>query len=339
MRLSVCPVRKIAVLRALYLGDLLCTVPAFRALRYAFPNAQIDLIGLPWSVSFAARFHDYLDQAIIFPGYPGLPEQKPDRLALISFLEKIQRSDYDLILQMHGNGNIVNRLIQAMDAGISAGFYRNSIPDCPNGRFMKYPEACPEVIRHLRLMSFLKIPLQGTFLEFPLNGQDYADLNKLGLDLRPRQYVVLHPGSRSLLRRWPPEYFAALADHCISMGLSVVITGTAEEKTVAKEVLGYMRHEAINLMGLTSLGAVALLIKDAFILLSNCTGVSHIAAAVETPSVIISMDGEPERWSPLNKKLHRVIDWKTKPCFEYVFKQVEMSIEVERQKNKVKLEY
>ena len=57
-------------------------------------------------------------------------------------------------------------------------------------------------------------------------------------------------------------------------------------------------------------------------LIANCTGVSHIAAAVKTSSVIISMDGEPERWAPVDKNLHHVIDWTKEPHFETVFNAV-----------------
>jgi ADP-heptose:LPS heptosyltransferase len=57
-------------------------------------------------------------------------------------------------------------------------------------------------------------------------------------------------------------------------------------------------------------------------LIANCTGVAHIAAAVKTQSVIISMNGEPERWAPLNKNLHCVIDWTKHRHFESVFDAV-----------------
>jgi ADP-heptose:LPS heptosyltransferase len=48
---------------------------------------------------------------------------------------------------------------------------------------------------------------------------------------------------------------------------------------------------------------VAVLIKNAAALVSNCTGVSHIAAALKTKSIVISLDGEPDRWGPFEQKV------------------------------------
>lgn len=315
-------IEKIAVFRALYLGDMLCLVPALRALRHFFPDSEISLIGLPWSVAFAKRFPGYVDKVIPFPGYEGLPEQIPDKLALLTFLEDMQSTHFDLVLQMQGNGTIINRLVKSFEATYTAGFYKFYRPASPFDLFMEYPEGIPEINRHLKLLEFLGIPGKGTFLEFPITQQDRENFSNLNLPFIKNQYICIHPGSRSIRRQWQPKYFASVADYAASQGFEVVITGTSEELPITREVEKFMKYHAINLAGKTTLGTVAILIRNAYALFSNCTGVSHIAAAVKTPSVIINMDGEPERWSPLNRTLHHVHDWKREPSFSMVFEKI-----------------
>src|SRR5436309_10334628 len=81
-RLAHLPAPRIAILRALKLGDLLCTVPALRSVRAGLPGAKITLIGLPWARTFVDRYSAYIDDFLEFPGYPGLPEQPVDPSAV-----------------------------------------------------------------------------------------------------------------------------------------------------------------------------------------------------------------------------------------------------------------
>jgi ADP-heptose:LPS heptosyltransferase len=311
-------IKKIIVFRALQLGDMLCHIPAMRALRHAYPDAHITLAGLPWAKSLTERFNTYYDDFIWFPGYPGLPEQVVDPVLFASFLSKVQSRHFDLALQMQGNGTIVNAMVELFEAHYTAGFFLPGDYASNKDYFLTYPDAGSEIERHLQLLNFLGIPPQGNELEFPLTISDQHAYDNLKLTLTPGKYVCIHPGSRGAWRQWPTSNFAAMADYAVSCGFQAVITGTAEEGKIVAEVISKMQQPAINLAGHTGIGAMAILIRDAYELISNCTGVSHIAAALKTPSIVISMDGEPERWGPINKDIHYTLNWLEKPDFDLV---------------------
>jgi len=323
MKLPEDEVKKIAVFRALQLGDLLCSIPAIRALRQGYPNAEIALVCLPWAKFLAERFPAYFNSFIAFPGYPGLPEQTFDPRTFISFLERVQQQHFDLSIQMNGNGIIANPLVELFGARFMAGFYKQGQYLPNNNYFIEYPNHLPEIERHLQLMQHLGVKANDTQMEFPLLEKDHRDLEEANLGLTPKQYVCIHPGSRGEERRWAPEYFAALADYCIEQGFKVVVTGTKDEADIVKNVINHMKHQPINAAGKTTLGAVGVLIKNTYALVSNCTGVSHIASALKTRSIVISLDGEPQRWAPLNKELHTTIDWTTTNDFNAVLKVAE----------------
>jgi ADP-heptose:LPS heptosyltransferase len=303
---------KIAVLRALQLGDLLCTVPALRALDAEYPAARITLIGLPWAREFARRFRRYIDAFIEFPGFPGMPEREVDTAAYPVFFEQMNSARFDLALQMHGSGRFTNPLTVLMGAKRTAGFYQRG-SYCPDAeRFLEWQESEHEVLRYLRLLETLGIGARGTHLEFPLTEADWDEWRALRLE----RYVCVHPGAQLASRRWPPERFAQVADELAREGWRVALTGTAPEAPLVRQVAAAMREPAIELAGRTSLGALAALIGRARLVVCNDTGVSHIAAAMRTPSVVICSGADPKRWAPLNRHLHRVLyhDVHCRPC-------------------------
>src|SRR4051812_30089177 len=220
-------VRRILVVRALKLGDLLCTVPALRALRAAHPFAEIRLVGLPWSAEFVERFDMYLDGLFVLPGFPGFPETPFDAQAFVRFLAQVQEWAPDLVLQLHGSGDLSNPLAVLLGGRQTAGFY---VPGqyCPDpDRFIPYPHHLPEVARHLRVVEHLGIPPRGTHKEFPVHDPDRRSLAVVlaevtdAAPLRVGRTVVVHPGSSVPERRWPPERFAAVADRLAEHGLTV----------------------------------------------------------------------------------------------------------------------
>ena len=308
MTLPTAEIRNIAVFRALQLGDLICSMPAISALRKAYPEAKISFIGLPGMKELIGRYKACIDDFIAFPGYPGLPEQPYDPEGFAVFLRKMRNAQCDLVLQMQGNGSIVNEMIRSFGAKYTAGFCQDNRE--ASALMLPYPNYGHEISRHLALMAHLGIEdTSAADLTFPLFDADFEGLKRQGLALKPRSYICIHPGSRGSWRQWPPLYFAMAADVCAEKGYQVVITGTKNELELANKVAALMKYAPIIASGKTDLGSVAALLSQARGLIANCTGVSHVAAALKVPSVVISMDGEPERWGPLNKELHRTIDW------------------------------
>ncbi len=299
------PPRNVAVLRALQLGDMLCAIPALRALRAAWPHARITLIGLPWAAQFARRFSRYLDDFLAFPGYPGLPEQAADADAFAAFVQQARARCFDLALQMHGDGRVTNRIVATLGARRTTGFTRFA-----EDGFLHYPEEGAEVRRLLALTQFLGAPCADAALEFPLGPEDEAELAAFaaarGLPAGP--CICLHPGARSADKRWPPAHFAAIGDALHARyGLPIVLTGSAAEMPLTAAVREAMRAPAADAAGPISIGALAAQIARACLLVTNDTGVSHIAAALRVPSVVVFISTDLARWAPLDGALHRPV--------------------------------
>jgi ADP-heptose:LPS heptosyltransferase len=312
--LDLSSLRSIAIFRALQLGDLLCVVPALRALRVAAPQARITLIGLPWAGSFAARFARYIDDYLMFPGFPGLPETPPRIESIPSFFAAAQAARFDLALQMHGSGMLSNPLLAALGAARNAG-YTIEGQYCPDpALFAPWKDGEHEVLRYLRLMEFLGMPSQGEALEFPLHEADFQSLAASGVALPPpASYVCIHPGAQLPSRRWSPQRFAQVADSLARQGWRIILTGTAAEREIIDAVMRAMHAPALDMSGRTDLGALAALIAGARLVVCNDTGISHIAAAVATPSVVICSGADPQRWAPLNRQRHHVL-YAPMPC-------------------------
>lgn len=299
------PVRQIAVWRPLKLGDFLVAVPALRALREAFPDAIIDYIGLPGTRELVRRFRMYLDGFVEFPGLPGLPEREWQAAEVVRFFRGMQRRRYDLLLQMHGKGRVANYFVPLCGgARVVAGYAGESahLPD--EDWFAPYPEDKHEIYKFLDLLRFLGIPADDAALEFPLSRWDERQLQQLAQLDKP--YACLHPGSASS-HRWPVEHFAAVADACSAIGLRPVLTGSKDEVELARGIAAKTKSGAVVLAGKTTLGTLAALLKHAEFYIGNDTGPSHIARALNVPSITIFSNADPARWGPLDTTRHRAL--------------------------------
>lgn len=300
----------LVIFRALQLGDMLCAVPALRALRTALPTARIVLVGLPWAVQFTERFPGYIDEFLAFPGHHLLPEQPVKTDAVAPFYTAVHQHRFDLALQMHGSGEITNAIVQSFGARCVAGF---GVPMFHPGRddyFYPYPDSGPEPLRLLELTEQLGAPPIGTHLEFPITAADELELASSGVahGLETGSYLCIHPGARWRDKCWQPQLFAHVADQLAAeFGLRVVLTGAYNEAGLTAAVARHMRTPALDAAVPLSIGAMAALMRRSKLLLCNDTGVSHIAAGLKLRSVVVFSKADIRRWAPLDQQRHRCL--------------------------------
>jgi ADP-heptose:LPS heptosyltransferase len=300
------------------LGDLLCTVPALRALRRARPDLRVSLMTWREMAPVVERFRSYVDELVDVPGWPGIPERPPRPDLIPAFLSAMRGRAFDVAVQMYGDRPAANHLTEALGARRVAGFHDPARHPADATTHLPYPASMHEVHRHVSLLQHLGVPPAGEELEFPLNREDRAEAAALlaRAETEPHRYAVLHPGATSSSRRWPSRRWSAVGDALVRAGLRVLVTGVPGEQAVTAAVVRDMAEAGYDACGATSLGGFAAVLQAAMLLAGNDTGAAHLAAALGTPSVTVFLSGDPRRWTPFRRDRHRIVraDVGCNPC-------------------------
>jgi ADP-heptose:LPS heptosyltransferase len=277
------------------LGDLLCAVPALRAIRAAEPSAHVTFIGLPTGAWLAERFPGYIDRWLPCNTCPGLPESKPDPIAHERFLRAARAARFDLAVQLHGDGRATNSFTASLGATRWGGLRRPGT-DEHNPLLAELRPERHEIERCGDALCAVGITSHDTRLEFPIRAGDRDQLAAV-VGTLPATVAVLHPGASRPERCWSASSFAAVADHLASRVDRVVLTGSAAEVDVVASVSARTATPPIALAGRTSLGTLAALLAGARVVVSNDTGVAHLAGAVGTPTVTVFARSDRRRWA------------------------------------------
>jgi len=133
---------------------------------------------------------------------------------------------------------------------------------------------------------------------------------------------VLHPGANWPHKRWPPERFAALGDRLVeAQRAQIALTGGADDVELASAVARRMRHPATVLAGQMTLRECAACVEQAQVVVSNDTGLLHVAAALGRPLVALYGPTSPRLTGPLGDPrrttiLHHPDCCPSVPCYQ-----------------------
>ncbi|GGV22140.1 hypothetical protein GCM10010182_50700 [Actinomadura cremea] len=280
------PVRRMLVLRALGLGDLLTAVPALRALRRGARSAGARgariTLAAPGALAPFARATGAVDAVLDASGLDG-PMAPPGPV--------------DTAVNLHGRGPRSHRLLAAARPGRLLAFAH---PEFPGTGGPEWDAGEHEVARWCRLVSAYGYDADPADLDLP----------------RPETAspapgaVVVHPGAAHAARRWPAERFAAVAAALRDAGERVVVTGGPGETALARRVTDRAGLGAdADLSGRTPPRVLAALVAGARLVVCGDTGVAHLATAYRTPSVVLFGPTPPDRWGPPRDRPEHTVLW------------------------------
>ena len=314
-------VRRIAVLRAGGLGDLVLTVPAMRALAAAYPDAELTLLGAPLGAALFAGRPGGPDRVVPLPPVPGVgaPEgSAADRGEIERFLAERRAEGFDLAVQLHGGGRFSNPFLLELGARYTVG---TRTPDAaPLDRALDYVYYQHEVFRWLEVAGLAGAP--PVEIEPRVEATEEERAFGAGLRRGARALVAVHPGATDPRRRWPVERFAEVGAELARAGARVLVVGSAEERELCGRVAEAARarlggtaadDRVEDLSAGLSLSELAGALAEADLLVGNDSGPRHLAQALGTRTAAVYWCGNLLNAGPLGRERHRVqVSWITR---------------------------
>jgi heptosyltransferase-2 len=275
--------RRVLVIRFGAMGDVVLASPLIRGLSRAGKGVQIDfLVKEPYIPLVAGdpRIHRILS----FPQCGGLD-------ALRNAVRAVRANRYDAVVDLQNSPR--SRAIACLSG---AGKRRTVRLDrwkrfcLVHFRKDLYGEPVPVPLKYLRTARDLGAADDGLGLEFfvdPVSaGSMEGRLGAAGIDPET-PLAVLAPGAGRRTKRWPVGRFADTATHFASRGFRTVLIGGPGDRTACDDVRRGAGGKPVDFSATLTLQETASLIQRARLLITNDTGVMHLAAALGTPCAAV----------------------------------------------------
>jgi ADP-heptose:LPS heptosyltransferase len=286
-------IRRVLLIRPDHLGDVLLTSAAVDWLRRGLPDAELtELVG-PWCLDVARHGPAGVRvQAIPFPGFGRAPN--PSLVApytlLLRVATRLRRADYDAAVVFRPDhwwgallalaAGIPIRLGYAVPA--TDRFLTDAEPSAPGLHAAEQSLHLAERLLALAGAAPTARPCQPIF--------GIRDDERRAADTRWRQFdarpiVAIQPTAGAQLKRWPSDWWAAVADRLARAGYGIVLTGGPGDADALAAVAASMTAPPMAQLAGLPLGVTAGVFERCVLLVGLDGGAAHLAAAVGTPTV------------------------------------------------------
>lgn len=311
--------RRLLVIRADNIGDVVMTGPALRAVKRALPTARLELLASPAGATAAPLLpwiDDVLCRRVLWQDLGRLSFDPARERRLIEDL-RARRFDAALILTSFSQTPHPAAFV-AWLAGIPlrAGASRERGPmlthPVPYGAFERH-----QAEKNLALVGALGFPIDDDALEIRVPAEAAAGAEALlaGHGIRRGEpYLLWNPWASAEARTYPPDRGAeAVRIAARAAGLKVVITGHARDAGEAAALAGRIGPSAASVVGRTSIPELAALVARACVAVTSHTSVMHLADALRVP-VVVPFSGTDlaSQWTP--RHTHCVLLRRDVPC-------------------------
>lgn len=283
---------RILVIRGGAIGDFILTLPAIKLLREAFPQAHLEILGYQHIIALAeGRFYADSIRSIEYGAMAGFfvprSELAPDLAEYFAGFQQIVSYLFD------PDGFFEGNLRRAGAKNILNAYAR--IDDSEH--------ASRQLARPLQQMA-LYLEEHGAEL-YPTE----ADLEGAQRFLAPAQLgpiVAIHPGSGSPKKNWPLENWAELGRRLMHgpIPLRLLVVGGEADTAQLHFLEQAWRGEPVLYARDLPLPEVAAILRHCRLFLGHDSGISHLAAGVGTPSVLLFGSTDPAVWAPGNRWVH-----------------------------------
>ncbi|MCL2872749.1 MAG: lipopolysaccharide heptosyltransferase II [Betaproteobacteria bacterium] len=316
---------RILIVAPSWVGDAVMAEPLTALLKERYPHSVIDVFAPLWCAPVYARMR-YVHRVIENPLLHGpLNWQKRKQLAVTL---AVTHYTHAFVLPNSWKSALIPYFAR-IPARI--GYTGEARFKLLNDRRQLLPKLFPRLVDRFAALSYpkgtapdkIKTPMP---VLTPRQDLQRAALDALHLSVGPAPVAIFCPGAEyGPAKRWPAEYFAELALRLIHEGFVVWLVGSPKDRAITDEIVAAARANAqsddvpqlYDLVGKTDLSAVVDLLAVARVVVSNDSGLMHIAAALGVPLVALFGSSSPAYTPPLSPHARIArIDIECSPCFQ-----------------------